>query len=108
MIERVTIEESFATSDQTNETTLRGDRLRAGVELMDKHGVTALNGSFEGKSVHAGTVTVIVKPQGGAERRIVVKSCAHENVCPFLDAVQAKGLLEHKPVACKTEAACAR
>jgi nitrite reductase/ring-hydroxylating ferredoxin subunit len=47
-----------------------------------------------------------VKPVTGAERRIVVKSCIHENVCPFLDAALAKGLIEHKPVACKSEARC--
>jgi hypothetical protein len=108
-IDRLTIEERFATSDEVKETNLRGERLRTAVELMDKHGVMRLQGDFESKAVVvAGTVTLIVKPTTGAERRIVVKSCAHENVCPFLDAALAKGLIEHKPVACKSEAPCGK
>ena len=103
----MTIEERFATSDEVKETNLRGQRLRAAVELTDKHGVMSLKGSFESKAVvHTGSVTLIVKPAEGKERRIVVQSCAQENVCPFLDAALAQGLIEHKPVACKSEAPC--
>ena len=77
------------------------------VELMDKHGVMKLSGSFESKAVvHTGSVTVIVKPTDGKERRILVQSCAHENVCPFLEAARDSGLIKHKPVACKSEAPC--
>ncbi|MBX3214668.1 MAG: hypothetical protein KF850_21715 [Labilithrix sp.] len=108
-IERVTIEERFATSDEVKETTLRGERLRTAVELMDEHDVTTLNGNFESKSVvHTGNVTVIVKPVTGAERRIFVESCAHKKLCPFLEAAQAKGLIERRPLACKSEARCGR
>jgi len=106
-LEKVTIEERFATSDEVKETNLRGNRLRTAVDLMDEHGVTSLTGSFESKAVvHTGSVTLIVKPVAGSERRIVVQSCAQKNVCPFLDAAFAKGLIEHKPVACKSEAPC--
>ncbi|MBN9166472.1 MAG: hypothetical protein BGO98_43975 [Myxococcales bacterium 68-20] len=106
-IDRLTIEERFATSDEVKETSLRGERLRNAVELMDKHGVTSLKGSFESKAVvHTGSVTLIVKPVERQERRIVVQTCAQENVCPFLEAALAKGLIEHKPVACKSEAPC--
>lgn len=108
-VDRVTIEERFVTSDEVKETSLSGDRLRTAVELMDKHGVMGLKGTFESKAVVAsGTLTIIVKPASGAERRIVVKSCVHENVCPFLEAALAKGLIEHKPVVCKSEATCGK
>jgi hypothetical protein len=108
-IDTVTIEERFATSDKVKETSLRGARLRAAVDLMDKHGVTGLKGTFESKAVmNTGTVTLIVKPSSGAERRTVVSSCVQENVCPFLEAAKASGLIEHTPVACKTEAPCAK
>ena len=106
-LERLTIEERFATSDEVKETNLRGERLRTAVDLMDEHGVSGLTGTFESKAVvHTGSVTLIIKPTEGAERRIAVQSCAHENVCPFLDAALAKGLLEHKPLACKSGARC--
>ncbi|MBX3221286.1 MAG: hypothetical protein KF795_12255 [Labilithrix sp.] len=108
-IDRVTIEERFVTSDEVKETTLRGERLRTAVELMDKHDVMTLSGSFESKAVvHTGSVTLIVKPATGAERRIVVESCVQKNVCAFLEAAQAKGLIEHKPVACRSEARCGK
>ena len=108
-LDRITIEERFATSDEVKETTLQGDRLRVAVELMDKRGATGLTGTFESKAVVAsGTVTITIKPVSGAERRIVVKSCVHENVCGFLDDALAKGLIEHKPVACKSEAPCGK
>ena len=106
-IERLTIEERFATSDEVKETNLRSERLRTAVDLMDEHGVTQLTGTFDSKAVvHTGSVTLLVKPVDGKERRIVVQSCAQKNVCPFLDAAFAKGLIEHKPVACKSEAPC--
>jgi hypothetical protein len=106
-IDRVVIEERFALSDEVKETVLRNDRLRAALELMDKHGISKLEGTFESKAVVAkGTVTIVVKPTSGAERRIVVKSCVHEDVCPFLEAAVAQRLLERQPVACKSEAPC--
>jgi len=106
-IDRVVIEEEFAMSDQVKKTTLSGDKLRTALELMDKHGVTKLEGTFESKSVVAkGTVTIVVKPTSGAERRIVVNSCVHETVCPFLEAAVAQKLLDRQPVACKSEAPC--
>ena len=107
-IDRVTIEERFATSDEVKETNLRSDRLRTAIELMEQHGVMSLSGSFASKTVHTASVTVIVKPAEGAERRIVVQSCAHENVCPFLEAALAKRLIEHRPMACRSEAPCAK
>ena len=107
-IERVTIEERFATSDEVKETNLRSERLRTAIELMEKHGVMSLSGSFASKAVHTGSVTVIVKPKDGQERRIVVQSCAHENVCPFLEEALAKRLIEQRPLACRSDAPCAK
>jgi hypothetical protein len=107
LIDRVVIEEEFALSDKVNKTTLRGDQLRTALELMDKHGISKLEGKFESKSVVAkGTVTIIVKPTSGVERRIVVNSCVHESVCPFFEAAVAQKLLDRQPVACKSEAPC--
>jgi hypothetical protein len=106
-IDRVVIEEEFALSDKVDKTTLRGDQLQTALELMDKHGISKLEGTFESKSVVAkGTVTIVVKPTRSAERRIVVKSCVHESVCPFLEAAVAHKLLDRQPVACKSEAPC--
>lgn len=109
-IDRITIEERFARSDEVKKTTLRGDRLRAAVDLMDKHGVMNLKGDYEaeGVALASGTVTLIVEPASGEERRIVVESCVQENVCAFFDDAVADGLVERKPVACKSEVPCAR
>ena len=106
-IERLTIEERFATSDEVKETNLRSERLRTAVALMDEHGVTGLNGTFDSKAVvNTGSVTLIIKPAEGTERRIVVQSCVQKNVCPFLDAALSKGLIERRPLACKSDASC--
>ena len=108
-IQKLTIEERFTLSDEVKETTLRSERLRSAVELMEKHGVMRLSGTFESKAVvQTGTVTLIVAPASGPERRIVVNSCAHENVCPFLDAALEKGLIERRPMACRSQAPCGK
>ena len=106
-IEHLSIEESFPTSDEVKETTLRGDKLRTAIELMEKHGAFDLKGTFESKAgVANGTVTLAVKPVGASERRIVVKSCVHKNVCAFLGEAVEQKLLPRLPVACKSTATC--
>ena len=105
-IDAVTVEESFATSEDVRETSFRGDRLRTAVDLLEKHGILGLTGSFESKAVHTGKVTLIVKPSGAAERRIVVDTCVHERVCAFFHDAHGRGLVERIPVACKSETPC--
>jgi hypothetical protein len=95
-------------SISVEETRLTGDRLRAAVALMDKHGVTGMTGTLSAKGVvDSGSVSVVVRPVGGSERRVTARSCVEPKLCAFLDEALAQHLIERRPVACKSAATCA-
>jgi hypothetical protein len=107
-LESVSVEESFPVNPDVKETRLTGDRLRAAVALMDKHGVTGMTGTLSAKGVvDSGSVSVVVRPVGGSERRVTARSCVEPKLCAFLDEALAQHLIERRPVACKSAATCA-
>jgi hypothetical protein len=104
----VSIEERFPVNPDVKETKLTGDRLRSAVALMEKHGLLDKTGELESKAtVAVGTVTIVVRPAGGAPRSFAVKSCVEPTVCAFFDDAIAAKLVERKPVVCtKATDAC--
>lgn len=107
LIDGISFEETFPLSNDVKDTTLRGERLRTAVAMMDKHGVLALKGEYRASGVlEKGTLTIVVKPVAGAERRVVFKSCGQENVCSFFAEATGQGIVEHMPVLCRNPVAC--
>ena len=107
MIDGVSFEETFALSSEVKSSSLRGERLRAGVALMDKHGVLAMKGEYKANGVlDKGTLTIFVKPISGAERMITFRSCASENVCKFFGDAVAEGIVDHTPIVCRNRTSC--
>ena len=107
LIDGVSFEESFPLSNDVKEATLHGDRLRSGVALMDKHGVLGLKGDYRANGVlDKSTLTIVIKPVAGAERRVTFRSCAHDAVCAFFDEAAAQGVVEHKPLVCRNSTPC--
>lgn len=108
----VTIEERFPLSDNVYEMAFRGERLRKAVELMDKHGVFALSGSYEASgALDTSTVTITIvsgeeKDKGDKERRIVVKNCAETKFCAFAEEAKTTGIIDKQPKVCRTAQAC--
>jgi hypothetical protein len=106
-IERISFEESFPLSNDVKESSLRGERLRDGVVLMDKHGVLGLTGERRTSGVlDKSTLTIIVQPTGGGERRLSLRSCSVASVCAFFEEASAQGLVEHKPLVCRNAQPC--
>lgn len=108
-IAAVTIEERFALDKEVREASLRGDRLRDAVPLMDRHGVLGMSGAFVGEGVlDQSTLVLTVRPAAGPARQIVVRNCAEPKVCAFFAEAAGKGLVDHRPLACRGDTPCAR
>jgi len=106
-IEAVTYEERFALSPDAHEGSFRAERLKKALEMMDKRGLLAMEGSYEVKGVvDSSTLTVVVKPTGGKERRITLKNCSEEHVCGFFTDAQAAGVVDKVPQVCKSAKTC--
>jgi len=107
LIDGVSFEETFPLSNDVKESSLHGERLRTGVAIMDKYGVLALRGDYRASGVlEKSTLTIIVKPVAGAERRVTFRSCADEKVCKFFDEAAAQGVIEHVALVCRNRIAC--
>ena len=107
LIDGVAFEETFPLSNDVKESSLHGERLRTGVEIMDKYGVLALRGDYRATGVlEKGTLTIIVKPVAGAERRVTFRSCAEEKVCKFFEEAAAQGVIEHVALVCRNRIPC--
>ena len=107
LIDGVSFEETFPLSNDVKESSLHGERLRTGVAIMDKYGVLALRGDYRASGVlEKSTLTIIVKPVAGAERRVTFRSCADEKVCKFFDEAAAQGVIEHVALVCRNRIPC--
>lgn len=107
LIDGISFEETFPLSNDVKDASLHGERLRTGVAIMDKYGVLALRGDYRASGVlEKGTLTIIVKPVAGAERRVTFRSCAEENVCKFFEEAAAQGVIEHVALVCRNRIAC--
>jgi hypothetical protein len=109
-LEGVSVEERFRLSDAVYEASFRGERLRRAVELMDKHGLFAMEeGTYEATGVlDESTVTVVIVSAEKKERRIVVKNCAEKHFCGFADEAKSAGILKKQPMVCRTEKTCSK
>ena len=108
-IASVELREDFATNDDPREVTFHGETLKKAVELMDKRGVFDLSGDYAAKpTMHQATLTLLVKAEGGKERRVVVKDCAEPTICGFLADLESAGKFERRPVVCRSSNACLR
>ena len=107
-IDGVSYEERFPLSNDGHETTLRGDKLRKGVELMDQAGVFAmLPGNYEAKGVlDKSTLVVTITTFDKRERTLVVKNCAEPHVCAFFSQGVKTGVVDRLPVVCRDGLAC--
>ena len=103
----VSYEEKFPLSNDANEVTFQGARLRRAVELLDKHSVFALSGDFQASGVlDKSTLVLVIRNAENRERKVVVKNCAEPHLCAFFaDAIQ-RGLVEKLPVICREAIAC--
>lgn len=107
LIDKIGLEETFPLSSDVKESTLGGERLRSAVALMDKHRIFDLKGEYKASGVlDKGTLTIVVKPVAGAERRTTFKSCGHESVCAFFAEASANGVVDHTPVLCRNPVPC--
>lgn len=107
IIKSVAFEESFPLSSDVKEVTLRGDRLRSAVALMDKHGVFDVKGEHRATGVlDKSTLTIVITSASGAERRASFRSCANDAVCAFFTEAAAQGIVEHKPLVCRDSTPC--
>ncbi len=107
LIDGVSFEESFPLSNDVKDVSLHGDRLRSAVALMDKHGVLGLKGDYRASGVlDKSTLTIVIKPVAGAERRVSFRSCSYDAVCAFFDEASAQGIVEHKPLVCRNSTPC--
>lgn len=107
LIDGVSFEESFPLSNEVKDASLRGERLRSGVALMDKHGIFALKGDYRATGVlDKSTLTIIVKPVAGQERRATFRSCATDELCAFFEEATAQGVVERKPLVCRSPIPC--
>lgn len=107
LIDGITFEETFPLSTEVKDATLHGERLRTGVALMDRHGVFALKGEYRASGVlDKSTLTIVIKPVVGAERRVSFRSCSVENVCAFFGEATAQGVVEHLPIVCRNAVPC--
>jgi len=107
LIDGISFEETFPLSTDVKEASLHGERLRNGVALMDKYGVLGLRGEYRASGVlEKGTMTIVVKPVAGAERRVTFRSCAEENLCKFFEEAAAQGVIEHVALVCRNRIAC--
>ena len=90
LIDGIKFEETFPLSNDVKDSSLSGARLRNAVVLLDKHRVFDLRGDYKASGVlDKGTLTIVVKPAAGAERRTTFKSCGHESVCAFFTEASA-------------------
>lgn len=106
-IDIVTYEERFALSSDTHDGSFRAERLKRALEMMDKRGVLAMDGAYEVKGVVASsTLTLVVKPSAGKERKITLENCSEEHVCGFFADAQAAGVVERQPQVCKSAKPC--
>src|SRR5688572_5196487 len=102
LIDSIKFEETFPLSNDVKDSSLGGERLRNAVALMDKHRVFDLRGEYKASGVlDKGTLTIVIKPVAGAERRTTIKSCGHEAVCAFFAEASANGVVDHTPVLCR-------
>jgi hypothetical protein len=107
LIDTVRFEETFPLSNDVKESSLGGERLRNAVVLMDRHRIFDLRGEYKATGVlDKGTLTVVVKPVAGAERRTTFKSCGHEAICAFYAEASANGVIDHTPVLCRNPVPC--
>jgi hypothetical protein len=107
LIDTIKLEETFPLSSDVKESSLSGERLRNAVVLMDKHRIFDLRGEYKASGVlDKGTLTIIVKPVAGAERRTTFKSCGHESVCAFFTEASANAVVDHTPVLCRNPVPC--
>lgn len=110
LVDGVAFEEHFPLSKDGREVTLYGDKLKAAVPLLDKHGVIALNGNYEpAKSVlDKGTLVVSVHSPDNKQRTVTVKNCAEPHVCAFFAEAVQTGLTDKTPVVCREAVACTK
>lgn len=105
----VSYEERFPLSNDGHETTLRGDRLRKAVEMMDRAGVIAMTGNYEATGVlDKSTLVVTVTTFDNRERKLVVKNCAEPHVCAFFTEAVKSGIADRMPVVCRDALACVK
>ena len=107
LIDKIVLEETFPLSNDVKDSSLSGERLRNAVALMDKHHIFDLRGEYKASGVlEKGTLTIVVRPVAGAERRTTFKSCGHESLCAFFAEASAQGVVDHTPVLCRNPVAC--
>lgn len=107
LIDSIKFEESFPLSSDVKDSSLGGERLRNAVVLMDKHHLFDLRGEYKASGVlDKGTLTIVVKPVAGAERRTTFKSCGHDAVCAFFAEASASNIVDHTPVICRNPVPC--
>lgn len=105
----VSYEERFPLSNDGHETTLRGDKLRKAVEMMDRAGVIAMTGNYEANGVlDKSTLVVTVTTFDNRERKLVVKNCAEPHVCAFFTEAVKSGIADRMPVVCRDAIACVK
>lgn len=105
----VSYEERFPLSNDGHETTLRGDKLRKAVAMMDRAGVIAMTGSYEATGVlDKSTLVVTVTTFDNRERKLVVKNCAEPHVCAFFTEAVKSGIADRMPVVCRDALACVK
>lgn len=107
IIKNVEYEEVYSRSSETNGRTVSGPQLQKFVELLDKHELVSRTGSHDAKGVlDSGTLTLIVRPYSGGERKITLKNCSDEKVCAFFKDVHAAGLMQKEPMLCTSAKPC--
>lgn len=110
LVDGVAFEEHFPLSKDGREVTLHGDKLKAAVQLLDKHGVIGMNGNYEpSKSVlDKGTLVVSVHSPDDKQRSVTVKNCAEPHVCAFFAEAVQTGVTDKTPVVCREAVACTK
>lgn len=110
LVDGVAFEEHFPLSKDGREVTLHGDKLKAAVPLLDKHGVMAMSGNYEpAKSVlDKGTLVIAIHSPANKQRSITVKNCAEPHVCAFFAEAVQTGLTDKTPVVCRESVACTK
>jgi hypothetical protein len=111
-VTEIRFEERFALDAEGKSKSFRGDELKQTVELLDKNGVLALDGTFAATGVVDQSqvdVVVVTGANGGRGegRRIVVKNCAEPHLCAFFADAKKSGLVEHIPGVCRDTTPCA-